>query len=61
EVIKRAMDGSFEGGLMVGTVANGGVGIAPYHSFDSAIPAGLKAEVDEIKAGIIAGTVNVGG
>ena len=61
EVIKRAMDGSFEGGLMVGTVANGGVGIAPYHSFDSVIPAGLKAEVEEIKAGIIAGTVNVGG
>jgi len=61
EVIKRAMDGSFEGGLMVGSVANGGVGIAPYHSFDSAIPAELKAEVEEIKAGIIAGTVNVGG
>ena len=30
QVIKQAMDGSFEGGMIVGTLANDGVGIAPY-------------------------------
>ena len=34
QVIKHAMDGKFEGGLMVGTLANGGVGLAPYHHLD---------------------------
>ena len=61
QVIKQAMDGSFKGGMIVGTLANDGVGIAPYHSFDSAVPAALKAEVEKIRAGIIAGSINVGG
>ncbi len=43
----------------VGTLANNGVSIAPYHTFDSKIDAGLKAEVDQLKADIIAGTVTV--
>ena len=43
------------------TLANEGVGLAPYHSFDGAVPAALKAEIEAIRAGIIAGTVNVGG
>ena len=60
-VIKQAIDGDFAGGVMVGNVANGGVALAPYHSFDSSIPADLKAEVDAIRAGIIDGSVNVGG
>ena len=61
QVIKQAMDDTFEGGMIVGTLGNDGVGIAPYHSFDSAVPAALKAEVDAIRAGIIAGSINVGG
>ena len=61
QVIKQAMDGSFKGGMIVGTLANEGVGIAPYHSFDSAVPAALKKEVEDIRAGIIAGSIKVGG
>lgn len=61
QVIKQTMDGKFNGGMMVGTLANEGVGLAPYHSFDSAVPAALKAEVEAIRAGIIAGSINVGG
>ena len=61
QVIKQTMDGKFEGGMMVGTTANEGVGLAPYGSFDSAVPAALKAEVEAIRAGIIAGSINVGG
>ncbi|MEH1125901.1 BMP family lipoprotein [Micromonospora sp. CPCC 206061] len=43
----------------LGTLENNGVSIAPYHEFDSKVPADLKAEVDKLKADIIAGTIKV--
>ncbi|SCG41338.1 nucleoside-binding protein [Micromonospora halophytica] len=43
----------------VGNLANNGVSIAPYHEFDSKVPAELKAEVEKIKADIAAGTITV--
>ena len=43
----------------VGTLKNNGVSIAPYHEFDSKVSAALKAEIDKLKADIIAGTVTV--
>ncbi|MDH6464242.1 basic membrane protein A [Micromonospora sp. A200] len=43
----------------VGNLANNGVSIAPYHDFESKVPAELKAEVDKIKADIAAGTITV--
>jgi basic membrane protein A len=43
----------------IGTLANNGVSIAPYHEFDSKVPADLKAEVEKIKADIVAGTITV--
>ena len=43
----------------LGTLENDGVSIAPYNQFDSKVDAGLKAEVDKLKADIIAGTVKV--
>ena len=59
-VIKQAMDNTFEGGLVVGTLANDGVSLAPFHAFEDAVPADLKAEIEEIKAGIIDGSIKVG-
>ncbi|HYN95157.1 MAG TPA: BMP family ABC transporter substrate-binding protein [Pilimelia sp.] len=43
----------------LGTLENNGVSLAPYHEFDSKVPAALKGEVDKLKADIIAGTVKV--
>jgi basic membrane protein A len=43
----------------LGTLENNGVSIAPYHEFDSKVPAELKAEVDKLKQDIISGTVKV--
>ncbi len=60
QVIKKTMDGSFEGGVLVGTLENGGVSLAPFHTFEDAVPAELKAELDAIKAGIIDGSIKVG-
>jgi basic membrane protein A len=59
--IKLALDGKFEGGVIVGTLASGGVGIAPFHDLDSAVSAELKAELDKIAAGIKDGSIKVGG
>jgi len=61
DVIKSVSDDSYTGGKYVGTLKNDGVGLAPYHDFDSKVPADLKAKVEDYKAKIIAGTYTIGG
>lgn len=61
QVIEATMNGSFEGGLTVGTLENGGVGLAPYHDMDGIVPDDLKAEVEALREGIISGAIKVGG
>ena len=46
------------GGFM-GTLANNGVSLAPYHDFDSKIDPALKAEIEALKADIISGKIKV--
>lgn len=61
-VQKAAMDdsaGSLGGGGSIGTLANNGVELAPYHMFDSKVPAALQTEITQLKAAIIAGTITV--
>ncbi len=60
DAIKMAKEGTFQGGVYVGTLKNGGVGIAPFHEFDDDVPASLKAELEEVQKGIIAGTIDTG-
>jgi basic membrane protein A len=48
------------GSLYIGTLENGGVGLAPYHDFESEIPDELKAEVEAIQEGIAAGEISTG-
>ncbi len=43
----------------IGTLANNGVGVAPYHDFDSKIDAGLKADVEQVKTDIKSGKIKV--
>jgi basic membrane protein A len=52
-------NGSFKGGNYVGTLANGGVALAPFHDFDSKVPATLKSELAQVKAGIVGGSITV--
>ena len=51
--------GSFVGGLKVGSLANGQIGIAPFHSFESAVDPNLAAELDQITQDIIDGKIVV--
>ena len=56
--LKGASGGDLKTGFL-GTLANNGVSIAPYHEFDSKVSAELKAEIDALKADIISGKVQV--
>src|SRR5438552_925280 len=56
---KAVADGTFKGGSHVSTLAEGGVGITPFHEFENKVPAALKAELDQIKADIISGKIKI--
>jgi basic membrane protein A len=55
--VLSAAKGSFTGGNYIGTLANGGVALAPYHQFASKVPASLQAELAKVKAGIENGSI----
>jgi basic membrane protein A len=57
EAIKMTMEGSFTGGVVVGTLENAGVDLAPFHELDSMVSSDLKAELDTIRQGIIDGSI----
>jgi len=59
ETVQSVIDGTFTGGLFVGTLENEGVGLAEYHEFDSAVPQELKFKIEELRRGIIDGTISV--
>ena len=52
-------NGSFKGGNYVGTLANGGVALAPFHDFTSKVPASLQNELAQVKSGIVNGTIKI--
>jgi basic membrane protein A len=59
EAILAAGNDEFDAEAYVGTLENDGVGIAPFHNYESKISETLQAELDEVKAGIIDGSVPV--
>lgn len=59
DVVTADVNGKFDSTPYVGTLENEGVSLAPFHDFDSKVPAELKSELETLKADIIAGTVKV--
>jgi basic membrane protein A len=60
-VVQSVLDGTFAGGgVYVGTLTNGGVGMAPFHDFEGQIPDEIVQELETIKAGIIDGSIDTG-
>ena len=43
----------------IGTLANGGTGLAPFHDFDSKVPAALKAQLAAVSQGIQSGDIKI--
>ena len=55
--IEAVMNGTFVGGNLMGTLENGYVGLVYGSGVGALIPAELKAEIEGLTAGIIAGDV----
>jgi basic membrane protein A and related proteins len=55
--VLSAAKGTFTGGTYIGTLANGGAVLSPYHDFASVVPASLQAELKTIEAGIENGSI----
>jgi len=55
QTIKDSVEGKFSSDPYVGTLANGGVSLAPFHDFDAKVPDELKADLakltEDIKSG----------
>jgi basic membrane protein A len=54
---KAIAAGVFGGGTKLATLQNGQIGISPFHSFDSQVSDEIKADLEQITADIIAGTI----
>lgn len=59
DVINKNAGGDLGGEDYSGTIANNGVLLAPFHDFDSQIPAELKAEIEALRTAIGDGSVTV--
>jgi len=49
--------GTFPTGSYIGDLKNNGTGLAPFHEFESKVPASLKTELEQVKADIISGKI----
>ena len=59
KTITDVVNGKFTGGTVTYTLADGGVALAPFHNFDSTVPAALKTEITQAQADIISGKLTV--
>jgi basic membrane protein A and related proteins len=55
--VVNAANGNFHGGNYIGTLANGGVTLAPFHEFASKVPAKLQSELRTIGIAIASGKI----
>ncbi len=59
DAVLAAGQGNFDATPFVGTLKNEGVGLAPFHDFESKVSPDLQSELDTISAGIIDGSIPV--
>jgi len=57
-VIQSVIDGTFTGGVTVGTLENGGVGLAPFHNLSGMVSADLQGELDTVAQQVISGELS---
>jgi basic membrane protein A len=58
-VVTDSAKGTFSSTPYIGTLANDGTGLAPYHDFESKVPATLTTELASVKQDIISGTIKI--
>jgi basic membrane protein A len=59
DLIKKNAGGDLGGEDYLGTLANDGVLLSPFHDLDSSIDAAIKTEIEALRAEIEAGTIKV--
>ncbi|MBD7919518.1 BMP family ABC transporter substrate-binding protein [Cellulomonas sp. Sa3CUA2] len=57
--IQQASEGDFSNEPYVGTLENEGVGLAPFHDFEDAVPAEVKDRITELQEQIVSGELVV--
>ncbi|WP_210508962.1 BMP family protein [Naasia sp. SYSU D00057] len=59
EIVGDDIDGTFSNEPFVGTLENGGVGIAPFHDLAGSVPQELADELTQLQEDIISGAIEV--
>jgi basic membrane protein A and related proteins len=59
DVVKDTSKSGFDATPYLGTLENKGVGIAPFHDFESKVPSELQGELDSIHDQIVSGDIKV--
>ena len=59
-VAGKWVKGTGKGGILSFTIQNDGIGLAPFHDYDSKIPADVKAKLTEITAKLKSGEIKTG-
>jgi len=60
-IIEQTLQGTLDSGTdYIATLENGGVAVGPFHDYEDQVPDSIKADLEEIKAGIIADTMGTG-
>jgi basic membrane protein A and related proteins len=57
--LKSINDKTDKAGALTANLTNGGVGLAPFHDWDSKIPADLKTKIQQATDGIKSGTIKI--
>ena len=59
QTIKDSVEGKFSSEPYIGSLANGGVSLAPFHDFDAQVPQELKDEVEKLSEQIKSGELKI--
>jgi basic membrane protein A and related proteins len=57
--MEQVVEHRFKGGLLEGTLENGGVGLAPFYGLRSRVPLRVRHELGRIKQDIIKGSISI--
>jgi basic membrane protein A len=60
EYLKTIKNGTSKAGAFTANLKNGGVGLAPFHDWDSKIPADVKNKIKEATDGLVSGSIQTG-
>jgi basic membrane protein A len=61
QIVAEALAGDFHGGeVLVGTLENDGVGLAPFHDFEDQIPVDVREALENLEEAIIDGQIDTG-